>query len=285
MVLREESRFPEPGRLLRAAGDVFEGEARFRTYEGPHGVQFLVGGIGRFWVEPNGASIAYELEPGCPYEDARHVLTGPVIGMAMQLAGYVLLHASGLVADGRAVAMSAPSGLGKSTLCATFGRAGYPLIADDMLVLDPANGLAARAYLPQIKLWDDSVAAFGEVPEGFDPVLSWVEKRRVTVAGSWGTAAEGAFPLGAVYLLAPSPDETTELAITPIPIRDAALALMTAMYMPETLTGSRARNAFEAATELTNGVPVRRIAYYRSYENLAVVRDAILRDAAAVRHG
>ena len=281
--VREEHTFPPLGPLLRAAGDLFEGETRFRTFEGSDGVQFCVGGIGRFWVDPTGQRIGYELEPGCPQQDATHVLTGPVIGMAIQLAGRVILHASGMVVGGRAVAMSAPSGMGKSTLCAAFGRAGYPLLADDMLVLDSSpDAWMARSYLPQIKLWDDSLAAFGEPADAFTPVLSWVDKRRIVVNERWGTIADGTFPLSTLYLLEPMPSPSTELTIRTIPVEQAALHVMAAMYMPETLRGRRAVTAFDAAAKMAESVPVRRLRYYRSFENLPAIREAVLRDVEGI---
>src|SRR6185312_15452312 len=282
-VLHEACCFPAPGELLRQAGDLAEGSPRFCTFESPKGVQLLVRGIGRFWVDPSGVDIRYQLEDGCPEQDAMHVLTGPVIGMAMQLAGKVVLHASGFVFGGLAVAMSAPSGMGKSTLCAAFGRAGYRLMADDMLVLDAGpDRLVARSYVPQIKLWDDSVGAFGEAADGFVPVLSWIEKRKVLVNGRWGTVANGAFPLGAVYMLRPSSSPETTLAITALAPAQAVLHVLAGMYMPETLRGARSVAALDAATRIANSVPVRVVSYYRSFENLPAIRDAIVRDAEGI---
>ena len=275
--------FPPLGELIREAGDLTEGTVRFRTFESSEGVQFLIRGIGRFWVDQSGRDIRYQLEDSCPVQDANHVLTGPVMGMAMQLAGKVVLHASGFVSNGHAVAMSAPSGMGKSTLCATFGRAGYPLMADDMLVLEAtATAVSARSYLPQIKLWDDVVEAFGQEPSAFVPVLSWIEKRKILVHDSWGSVADGAFPLGAVYLLHPSPEADCSLAITAVPPAHAALQVLAAMYMPETLRGARSLAALDGATRIANSVPVRVISYYRSFENLPAIRDAILQDAERI---
>lgn len=46
------------------------------------------------------------------------------------------LHASGAVVDGRAVLAVGPSGAGKSSLALAWSRAGHPIIADDVILVD-----------------------------------------------------------------------------------------------------------------------------------------------------
>lgn len=60
-------------------------------------------------------------------EDAALYLLGPVIGFMLRLRGITCLHASGVVVDGQAFALTGPSGAGKSTLAASFAAAGSPV--------------------------------------------------------------------------------------------------------------------------------------------------------------
>ncbi len=53
----------------------------------------------------------------------------------------VLVHASAVVHDGRAVVLPGPMGAGKSTLAAALVQAGLGYLTDELVALDPASGV------------------------------------------------------------------------------------------------------------------------------------------------
>src|SRR3546814_3498174 len=53
---------------------------------------------------------------------------------------YLLLHASTVEKDGRALLMTGHSGSGKSTLAAILGERGWRLMGDEFALLDPEDG-------------------------------------------------------------------------------------------------------------------------------------------------
>ena len=172
---------PPPGVLLREVGGEHDGARRFRTFEATDGPQIHVGGIGVFWVASGGAQVRYALEEGADLADAHHVLVGPVLGIALQAAGTSILHAAGFDIGGRAVALSAPSGMGKSTLCAHFAKSGFSLISDDMLVIDQNLARpAVHTFLPKIKLWDDTLEGLDEDPSAYPTTMTWMRNERST---------------------------------------------------------------------------------------------------------
>jgi HprK-related kinase A len=61
--------------------------------------------------------------------------------MALGQRRYLLLHASAVEKDGRALIMTGESGAGKSTLAALLGLQGWRLMGDEFALLDPATGL------------------------------------------------------------------------------------------------------------------------------------------------
>ena len=61
--------------------------------------------------------------------------------MALGQRRYLLLHASAVEKDGRALIMTGESGAGKSTLAALLGVKGWRLMGDEFALLDPATGL------------------------------------------------------------------------------------------------------------------------------------------------
>lgn len=73
-----------------------------------------------------------------------HGLLAAEMGMNMQMAlgwrRHLLLHASCVERDGRALVMTGESGSGKSTLAAQLGERGWRLMGDEFALLDPATG-------------------------------------------------------------------------------------------------------------------------------------------------
>lgn len=74
-----------------------------------------------------------------------HGLLAAEMGMNLQLAlghrRHLLLHASTVERDGRALVMTGESGSGKSTLAALLAAAGWRLMGDEFALLDCATGL------------------------------------------------------------------------------------------------------------------------------------------------
>lgn len=271
--------FPPEGRLVRELKAGEERDVVIRLHDGPDGIHYSVSGIIDAWIEPSGRYAWYRVQPGARHEDVEHLLSGPVTGLAIQLQGEFVLHAAAADAGGYAVAMSADHGYGKSTLAAFFLREGYPLLSDDMLPIWPHGpGFVTAASVPRIKLWSDSLAAMGMVEDDHALVVSWLEKRRVAV-GPGSRPSQDRLPLRAIYFLDPRDDAATSTAVTALSPKDGAFAVLAGTYMADSLSGTRAASALDCAAGVANELPLRRITYHRSFENLPAIRDAILRDA------
>lgn len=117
---------------------------------------------------PSGLKFHYQQGHGVTVAKPDHVadaevslfLNGSVYGAIAWINGLVPLHASAVVHDGNVHAFTGQSGAGKSTLAAALGAKGFPLLADDVLVLDLSDP-AAIMCLPghkQLKLWKDATA-------------------------------------------------------------------------------------------------------------------------------
>jgi HprK-related kinase A len=82
------------------------------------------------------------------------------MAMNLQLAlgerRYLLLHASAVERDGRAVVMTGVSGAGKSTLAALLSARGWRLMGDEFALVDPATGLI-HAFPRLVSLKNGSV--------------------------------------------------------------------------------------------------------------------------------
>jgi hypothetical protein len=275
-ITRSHWPFPPLGTLVREVRNGTDAPT-IQVFESEHGLQYHAWNIGRFWIEASGKHIWYSPEPGAREADIEQMLVGPVLGLALLRQGQLLLHAGAVAVAGRAVAFSAPSGLGKSTLAASFVRAGYPLISDDLLPLvRRADGFAAAQSVPRIKLWTDSLDALGEDAGRYDLVLSGLEKRRVPIDDRWGSVAPASLPLAAFYFLTPHRDTARPVTVEPVEALPATLTLAASVYMAEVLRGPHAARALDAVADLARQVPIRRVSYCRDYGVLPALRAALL---------
>ncbi len=84
------------------------------------------------------------------------------MGMNLQVAlgwrRHMLLHASAVARDGRALIMSGESGSGKSTLAALLGEGDWRLMGDEFTLIDPMGG-DALAFPRAVSLKNEAIAA------------------------------------------------------------------------------------------------------------------------------
>ena len=102
------------------------------------------------------ASFLLEDAPGALPLPLSMGLLAAEMGMNLQVAlgwrRHLLLHASAVARDGRALIMSGESGSGKSTLAALLGEDDWRLMGDEFTLIDPAGGDAfafPRAVSPR----------------------------------------------------------------------------------------------------------------------------------------
>lgn len=92
------------------------------------------------------------------------------MGMNLQVAlgwrRHMLLHASAVAKDGRAVILSGESGSGKSTLAALLGESDWRLMGDEFTLIDPEGG-DAFAFPRAVSLKNEAIA---EVAARVEPV-------------------------------------------------------------------------------------------------------------------
>ncbi len=125
---------------------------------GAHFGFFYSDGV-RFAVEREGREIWGDWPDGYSLEDACTYLIGPVIAFALRLRGVVSLHASAISVGDQSIALMGVPGAGKSTTAAAFALLGFPILSDDVVVLeDQINTLPGSAGLSTRQ----PVAGFGQ---------------------------------------------------------------------------------------------------------------------------
>jgi HprK-related kinase A len=97
--------------------------------------------------------------------------------MALGQRRYLLLHASAVERDGRAVLMTGLSGAGKSTLAALLAARGWRLMGDEFALVDPATGLV-HAFPRLVSLKNAAIEVMrAALPDArFGPLLAGTPK-------------------------------------------------------------------------------------------------------------
>jgi len=200
------------------------GEPWVTTARAPNAHHFRFGGLAEFRVS---ASLI-EMAPRGRVTGAtlRHLLLDQALPLALASRGALVVHASAVSVEGRAVLFAGRAGAGKSTLAALLAREGATILADDGVLLEEsAGGLRAVPSYPGLRLFSDSSAAAALTlagPERGDDFT----KRRVVDATKPEMFQSAAAPLGRIYVLSEGP----ALSIDRVSRRDAAMEIVRHAY-------------------------------------------------------
>ena len=160
-------------------------------------------GLFRRWLRPSIYITGdHGLADAAPMSLA-HGLLAAEMGMNLQMAlgwrRHLLLHASSVEKDGRALVMTGESGSGKSTLAAQLGERGWRLMGDEFALLDLATGAVFPfPRLVSLKNGAIDVLAAEASPARMGPLLAGTAKgdirHLIPRSEAVGRMGEGALP-------------------------------------------------------------------------------------------
>ena len=212
-------------------GDGFQIRDTMFRAETVSGVKFLY---------RQGEGLTVDLPDSSLEDEFRMYLVGAVLGTVSWMNGLLPLHASAVERDGRAMAFTADSGGGKSTLAASLASRGYRHVCDDTLVLQchDSRVLALPDGKPR-KLWGDAIEHLGATPKreiAFVPGKFYVEPNE---------SATEPLPLTDLVFL----EFGEDLSITPIRGADKMQHIQDALYFA--FVQNAANGTMENATLMT----------------------------------
>lgn len=215
------------------------------------GKQFLlrIPNVARFLLT-EGREIAYEAEPGGDPGDIPIFILGTVFGILLHQREQIVLHASAVRVNGKAILFCGASGAGKSTLAAALALRGYPLITDDLCAITISDDGTPMVHSDgrQLKLWAQAI----EKLDLGDSRGARVRRRLEKFYVDPGEIHAEALPLGIVYALreARAPHAP---GIERPNVVDAALVLRRNAYRPNLVSRMNQKiNYFQAATAIVN---------------------------------
>jgi hypothetical protein len=238
-------------------------------------------GLWDFLVSAKGSRITARRIGAESLESFYDYLLTQVLSFALLTKGIESLHSSVVVIDGRAIGFLGDSGSGKSSLVATFLKSGFPLVTDDMLVLQKDNrSFLAHPGLPRIKLFSKrATVLLGRRVNGsrMNPSTS-----KMVIPLRSEESCRVPVPLSSLYVLNSSATATPRQKVTirRLSRREAFVALLQNTFNYKMNVPQRLKGNFLFSSSLALETPVSTLSYPRTFSSLAIVRNAILRDLA-----
>lgn len=233
-------------------------------------------GQGDFLISRDGREVQCRPLRGTPESTIRHLFLDQVIPLVLSRRELLVLHASAILTPDGVIAFVGKSGHGKSTLAASFGQVGYPLISDDYLLLrKTAEDWIAIPSYPGVRLWPrTSEGIFSDPPETTE-VAHYTEKRRVFDPAII-PFAERPSSLRCMYFLDDDGDTSPEPAIAHLSPKDIFMKLVTAAFNLDILDKVMLARQFCAIGDLGTRLPCFGLRYARDFSVLPAVRRLVM---------
>ena len=235
---------------------------------------------GVFWMRPRKRRVDYVAHPRASRDHVLDILLGPVLSYLLIFEGRQPLHGSSVKIKGKAVCFLGEPGTGKSSTAAAFLLSGYPVIVDDLLVVQK-RGKASEVCpgSSEIRLWPASGKKL--LPEFYrlPLVLRTASKRRLDSRKIRNGFVRKPVPLGVIYELRrrriqkPYSEE--------IPKKEAVRILIKNLYNTAPAVNQEVlKNQFLALSRLAQETPIRRLALPLKITKPFLVARFVLKDLA-----
>jgi hypothetical protein len=218
--------------------------------------------------------------PGTANDTAIHIYLNQVLPLALSELGKLVLHASALEVGTSAIALLGTSGLGKSTLTASFSTAGYRFLTDDGLVVESAtSSLSGRPSFralpshPYLRLWADSQNALVHADANVGPAVQYTKKSRI-LSDDKLTHCDTPRSLRCMYFLGQATTDT--ICIESVDAASAMLQLVRHSFLLDTENAAKTARHFQMVAELAEGLPFFSLSYPRRFDELPAVRAAVI---------
>lgn len=213
-------------------------------------------------------------------------LLGLVSTFILERRGILALHASAAVIPAGAVAFLANNKGGKTSLAASFVRAGHALLTDDVLATRTGGGcvVGAPGY-PSMRMWPEHAETLLGTGSRFNPAWPYSDKRRIPLEaiGSGGFCNE-LQPVAAFYIPDRSDAADAGIRIERAPMAEAFKMVLANGYIARIAVAAElSATRFDAVRQLVRTTPVYHLRYPDGVEHLAEVQQAVLEHASVVQ--
>lgn len=225
----------------------------------------------RFLVSRSGCEVDAWWDDPLTDADAADYLLGGVVAFIARLRGLVPVHASAVVIDDQAVLFAGAAGAGKSSIASAFAVLGYPVLSDDVVVIDDSSdGIVAYPSRARLSLWPDSAAslfATRSLPT-HSPVYA---KRRLDLLEHGYRFHESPVQIGAICVLAGCTASNPGLTIRALRPQTALMNLVSNTYGNYLLDASMRSREFDVLGRLAEAVCVNELSLSADLDGLVSV--------------
>ena len=218
--------------------------------------------------------------PASEDDDAtvEHLYINQMVPLALSRQGRPTFHASVVTVPGGVVAFLGQSGMGKSTLAASFALNGSSFLSDDaLLVEETETGCEVQPSHPSIRLWEDSVDQLLDETSSTSIPISYSEKARL-LAGDALTYNAEPQRLLAAYVL--ESNDAAKVAIRTLTGLDRHMAWVQNSFLLDIEDPDLLKQHFDWTHRISSAVPTFALDYPRDYGILPDVRNAVQLHAA-----
>jgi hypothetical protein len=220
-----------------------------------------------------------------PVEDVddatvEHLYVNQLVPLALSRQGRPAFHASVVTVPGGAVAFLGKTGMGKSTLAASFALHDAAFLTDDALIIEEAkDGCRALPSHASLRLWEDSVDALLAVETPQAAPVSYSTKTRL-LAGDALAYSEESQPLLAAFVLESA--DASDVTFQALAGLDRYMAWLGNSFLLDIEDHELLAQHFEWTHRISGAVPTFALDYPRDYGMLPDVRRAVQQHVAAI---
>jgi hypothetical protein len=245
-------------------------------YRTPYGLKIRFPRLADFDIPKDDGVITFTSSLDVSSATIEHLYLNQVLPLVLSKHGKSVFHGSAVEAKGKALAFVGRSGIGKSTLAASFASRGQRFLTDDALVLELAgDGYLVQPGHPSLRLWDDSREATLKANVVTAQPVDYTPKSRA-VGGPSLPHCNHARPLQSVYFLGSREVESEIINFSQLSAADALIEWARNSFLIDIEDRVLVGAHFNNVAELANSVPCFRFGYPRRYEAMDRVIAALL---------
>ena len=233
-----------------------------------------------FEVSASGESVVACPAIGTDEITLEHLYINQLVPLALSRQGKPPFHASVVTVPGGCVAFLGKTGMGKSTLAASFALEDATFLTDDALLIDESDGIRAMPSHASLRLWEDSVEALIPADAPQAGAISFSSKARL-LAGDALHYRDETVPLLAAFVL--ESNDIENIAIEALTGSKRHMAWVSNSFLLDIKDKDLLARHFDWTHRIADQVPTFSLDYPRDYGILPQVRDAVRRQVAT--HG
>jgi len=230
-------------------------------------------GLADFEVSADGKTVVAYPAEGAGDATVEHLYINQLVPLALSRQGQPAFHASVVTVAGGAVAFLGETGMGKSTLAASFALGDATFLTDDALLIEETGGICmASPSHASLRLWEDSLEALATDGAPLADPVSYSSKARL-LAGESLSYTDKPQPLIAAFVLEDKNGAT--VSIKELNGLDRYMAWIRNSFLLDVEDRDLLGQHFDWTHRISSVVPTFALDYPRDYGILPDVRDAV----------